>query len=89
MKSMNDEPDKFKAFAIPFLELDPAIAELAFERNATMYYKTPVPTEGPFRTNLDFINAANKTAGLDPMPASLTFTSMFDPTIAADAMKRL
>ena len=89
MKSMTDEPAKFKAFAIPFLELDPAIAELAFERNASMYYKTPEPTEAPFKTNLGFINTANKTAGLDPMPASLTFASMFDPSIASDAMKRL
>ena len=89
MKSMTDEPAKFKAFAIPFLELDPAIAELAFERNASMYYKTPEPTEAPFKTNLGFINTANKTAGLDPMPASLTFVSMFDPSLASDAMKRL
>ncbi len=89
MKSMHDEPAKFKAFALPFLELDPAIAEKAFAGNATMYYANPLLTEAQFQTNLDFINVANKTAGLDPMPASLTFASMYDPSIAEAAMKRL
>ena len=89
MKSIQDDPVKFKAFAIPFLELDPAIAESAFAGNASMYYKTPLLTEAQFRTNVDFINVANKTAGLDPLPASLTFASMYDSSIGEEAMKRL
>ena len=89
MRSMAAEPDKFKAFAIGFLELDPTIAETAFAGNAGMYYRTPQLTEAQFTKNLDFINIANKTAGLDPMPSSLTFASMYDPSIADEAMKRL
>ena len=89
LKSIHDDPAKFKAFALPFLELDPAIAEKAFAGNATMYYASPVLTEAQFQTNIDFINVANKSAGLDPMPSSLTFASMYDPSIAAEAMKRL
>jgi len=89
MKAIHDEPAKFKTFALSFLELDPSIAESAFAGNATMYYATPVLTKTQFQGNLDFINVANKTAGLDPMPASLTFESMYEPSIAEEAMKRL
>ena len=89
MKSIQDDKARFKAFALPFLELDPAIAEQAFAGNASMYYPSPVLTEAQFQTNLDFINTANKTAGLDPMPASLTFASMYDPSLALEAMKRI
>ena len=89
MKSIEAEPAKFKAFALQFLELDPSIAETAFQNNATMYYKTPLLTAEQFKTNVAFIDTANKTAGLDPMPASLTFASMYDPSVAEEAMKRL
>lgn len=89
MRAIQADPAKFKAFAIPFLELDPSIAETAFAGNATMYYRDPLLTEAQFTGNLDFINVANKTAGLDPMPATLTFASMYDPSIAQEAMKRL
>ncbi len=89
LKAIHDDPAKFKAFAIPFLELDPAIAEAAFAGNAPMYYQNPLLTEAQFQTNLDFINVANKTAGLPPMPPSVSFASMYDPSIAEEAMKRL
>ena len=89
MKSMHEDPAKFKAFAIGFLELDPAIAETAFAGNASMYYRTPQLTEAQFKGNVDFIDTANRTAGLDPMPSSLSFASMYDPSIADEAMKRL
>lgn len=89
MRAIHGEPAKFKEFALKFLELDPSIAETAFAGNATMYYRTPLLTEAQFATNLAFINVANKTAGLDPMPASLTFASMYDPSIAQEAMKRI
>ena len=89
MKSMQADPAKFKAFALPFLELDPSIAETAYAGNASMYYGTPLLTEAQFKTNIDFIDVANKTAGLDPMPPSLTFASMYDPSLAEEAMKRL
>jgi NitT/TauT family transport system substrate-binding protein len=89
LRSIRTEPAKFKEFAIPFLELDPSIAENAFEGNAGMYYPDPRLTEAQFKSNLMFINTANKSAGLDPMPDSLTFASMYDPSIAEEAMKRI
>jgi ABC-type nitrate/sulfonate/bicarbonate transport system substrate-binding protein len=89
LKAIHDDPAKFKAFAIPFLELDAAIAEGAFSGNASMYYPNPTLTEAQFKTNVAFIDAANKTAGESPMPASLTFASMYDPSIAEAAMKRV
>ena len=87
LRSIKNEPEKFKAFALKFLELDPTIAEAAFDRNASMYYPNPLLTKPQFQTNVDFINTANKTNGLDPLPASLTFESMYDPTVGQDAMK--
>ncbi len=89
LKAIHDDPDKFKAFALPFLELDPTIADTAFAGNARMYYETPLLTKAQFQGNIDFIDVANKSAGLDPMPASLTFESMYDPSIAEEAMKRI
>jgi ABC-type nitrate/sulfonate/bicarbonate transport system substrate-binding protein len=89
LKSIHADPDQFKAFALPFLELDPAIAQSAFAGNGGMYYENPLLTEKQFRSNIDFINVANASAGLDAMPASLTFGSMYDPSIAEEAMKRV
>jgi NitT/TauT family transport system substrate-binding protein len=89
LRSIRAEPAKFKAFAIPFLELDPAIAESAFAGHVGMYYADPRLTEPEFHRNVDFINIANVSAGLDPMPASLTYASMYDPSIAEEAMKRI
>jgi ABC-type nitrate/sulfonate/bicarbonate transport system substrate-binding protein len=89
LRSIHDEPEKFKAFAIPYLELDPSIAESAYAGNSKMYYANPRLTEAQFTTNKMFINTANVSSGLDPMPDSLTFASMYDPSIAEEAMKRI
>jgi ABC-type nitrate/sulfonate/bicarbonate transport system substrate-binding protein len=89
LRSIKQEPDKFKAFAIPFLELDPAIAERAYASNSQIYFDQPVPNEALFQINVDFLNATNATQGVDKLPASLTFGSVYDTTIAGEAMKRL
>lgn len=89
MKSIHAEPQRFKAFALKFLELDPSIAEQAFAGNASMYYTDPLLTPGPFETNINFINVANKTAGLDPMPANINFATLCDPSLGEEAMKRM
>jgi len=89
LRAIKAEPDKFKAFAIPYLELDASIAEAAYAGNATMYYGDPRLTEAQFATNKMFINIANKSSGQDPMPESLTFASMYEPSIAEEAMKRI
>ncbi len=89
LRSIKQEPDKFKAFAIPFLELDPAIAERAYASNSKFYFEQPVPSEALFQINVDFLNATNATQGVDKLPASLTFASVYDTTIASEAMKRI
>jgi NitT/TauT family transport system substrate-binding protein len=89
MKAISSEPEKFKAFAIPYLQLDPSIAESAYAGNHSMYYADPLLTEADFAANIKFINIVNESAGLGPMPASLTFASMYDPSIAEEAMKRV
>ncbi len=89
LRSIKAEPDKFKAFAIPYLQLDPSIAEAAYAGNGSMYYADPLLTEAEFAGNVSFIDIANKSAGQSPMPADLTFASMYDPSIAEEAMKRI
>ncbi len=89
LRSVKQEPDKFKAFAIPFLELDPAIAERAYASNSRIYFEQPVPDAALFQLNVDFLNATNATQGVDKLPSSLTFASIYDTSIAQEAMRRL
>ena len=89
LRAMRQDPARFKAFAIPFLELDPAIAERAFASNQGIYVDTPVPNPALFEKVITFINIINKTQGVDPLPVSLTYESVFDTSIAQAAMQRL
>lgn len=89
LRSIRQEPDKFKAFAVSFLELDPAVAERAYASNSKIYFDQPVPNEALFQKNFDYLNAVNKTEGVDPLPASLTFATTYDPSITMEAMKHL
>jgi NitT/TauT family transport system substrate-binding protein len=89
MRSMAADPEAFKAFAVPFLELDPSIAAPAYANNASMYYREPVLTEAQFATNVAFISTANKSAGMDPIPPTLTYASMYEPSVALEAMTRI
>jgi NitT/TauT family transport system substrate-binding protein len=89
LQSIKQEPDKFKAFAIPFLQLDPAIAEHAYASNSKIYFEQPVPDPALFQINVDFLNTTNATQGVDKLPASLTFASVYDTSIATEALKRL
>jgi len=89
LRSIKQEPDKFKAFAIPFLELDPAIAERAYASNSRIYFEQPVPDQALFQTNVDFLNVTNATQGVDKLPASLTFASVYDTAIAQEAMQKI
>ncbi|MEJ0017271.1 MAG: ABC transporter substrate-binding protein [Acetobacteraceae bacterium] len=89
LRAIKADPDKFKAFAIPFLELDPAIAERAYASNSKIYFEQPVPDESLFKINLDFLDVTNATQGVDKLPASLTFASVYDTSIAKEAMQLL
>ena len=48
-----------------------------------------MPDEALFQTNVDFLNVTNATQGVDKLPASLTFASVYDTSIAKEAMQRL
>jgi ABC-type nitrate/sulfonate/bicarbonate transport system substrate-binding protein len=89
LRSISAEPDKFKAFAVPFLELDPSIAEPAFNANSKIYFPDPAPSAELFKRNVDFINLVYGTQSEPPVPASITFDKMYDVTLVQDAMKRL
>ena len=90
LRSINAEPDKFKAWAKDWFEgLDPDIFESAFANNGRIYFQDPTPREDLFRKNIEFISTTNKLMGADPLPASLTFQTMCDPTLAQEALKGL
>jgi NitT/TauT family transport system substrate-binding protein len=89
LQSIHRDPDRFKAFAIPFLELDPAIADRAFVANKQIYVDTPVPNQALFVKMVEFINTINLTQGIDKLPSSLAFDAVFDTSIATAAMQRL
>ena len=89
LRAIKGDPAAFKAFAVPYLELDPAIAERAFASNSKIYFDSPVPDAALYQKNLDMVNLVNKTQGLDPMPAKLTFANVFDTELATEALKRL
>ncbi len=89
LRSIRQEPDKFKSFALSFLELDPAIADRAYASNSKIYFEQPVPNETLFQKNFGYLNAVNKTEGVDPLPSSLTFATVYDTTIATEAMKHI
>jgi len=89
LRSIKQEPDRFKAFALKFLELDPSIAERAYESNKGIYIETPLPKLELFQKLTAFVNTINKTQGTDPLPANITFETVFDTSIVTEALKRL
>ena len=48
LRSIKADPDRFRAFAVPYLELDPAIADRAFSSNGRIYFTDPVPNDTLF-----------------------------------------
>jgi ABC-type nitrate/sulfonate/bicarbonate transport system substrate-binding protein len=89
LRSIRQDPERFKAFALPFLELDPAIVDRAWQSNRGIYVETPVPDEALFRKLAEFVSIINKTQGIDPLPTTLAFTSVFDSSIAVEAVRNL
>ncbi|MFT8244853.1 ABC transporter substrate-binding protein [Roseomonas sp. BN140053] len=89
LRSIRDEPEKFRAFATNFLELDPAIATQAVEANSRIFATDPVFTPELYRRNTEFLSVARVSQGEPPVPASLTLDRIFDGSILAEAAKRL
>lgn len=90
LKEINAGPPELKAWSDKWFEGLPGdIAEQSFGINSKIFFADPVPKESLFKLNVDFLNTVQKTMNADPLPSSLTFADMFDPTIAQEAMSRL
>ena len=90
LRSIKNEPQKFKSWAQAWFEgLEPEIFEAAFANNGAIYFDDPTPKRQLLEGNLKFINTVNEKMGTGPMPTTLTFDTVADPSIAADAMKGL
>lgn len=71
-----------------FEGLPQQIAEVSFEINSKIFFTDPVPKAGLFQGNVDFINTVQRTMGAELLPASLTFETQYDPSLAAEALAR-
>lgn len=89
LRSIRDEPDKFKTFAASFLELDPSIAAAAVEANSRIYATDPALTPALYQRNVEFIDVSRVSQGETKLPASLTLERIYDGAILAEAVKRL
>ncbi len=72
-----------------FEGLPAAIADVSFDINSRIFFQDPVPRPDLFQQNLDFINTVNRTMAADPVPAAVSFESMFDPSVAREGVARL
>ncbi len=90
LKEINARPPELKTWADKWFDgLPNDIAERSYDINSRIFFANPVPNEALFKSNVDFLNAVQKTMNADPLPASLTFATMFDPSMAQEAMGRL
>ena len=90
LKEINARPPELKAWADKWFDgLPNDIADRSYDINSRIFFANPVPNEGLFKANVDFLNAVQKTMNADPLPAFLTFATMFDSAIAQEAMGRL
>jgi ABC-type nitrate/sulfonate/bicarbonate transport system substrate-binding protein len=90
LKDINTNPAAFKAWADQwFAGMPDDIASRSFEINSKIFFNDPMPKQDLFDLNVSFLNTVQKTMNAAPLPASLTFASLYDPSVAQDAMKRL
>ena len=75
LRAMRADPERFRAFAVGWLELDPAIVERAFASNGRIYFESPVPDDALFRRNIAFLNVSRTAQGEEALPEDLAFTS--------------
>lgn len=89
LRDMRASPGGFKDWSRSALFADqPAeLFEAAFVNNASIYFEDPTPKEALFRLNLEVLNTVNRSIGAAPVPDAVTFASLIDTSIAADAVK--
>jgi hypothetical protein len=90
LKEMTANPPEFRAWADKWFDgLPPEIATASFAVNSKIFFANPLPKENLFQANVDFLNTVQKTMNADPLPASLTFKDLYDPSVAQEALSRL
>lgn len=90
MRRIQAEPERFKSWFATFMDtIAPPIFEAALRDNFTMYATDPSPRPGSFRKFVDYLDVVNETRGLPPVPDTVTFDLLSDPSIAKDALTRL
>lgn len=89
LRAMEREPQRFREFALRWLELDPEIADRAFQSNGRIYFPDPRVRENLFGENVEFINFVNRAQNESPLPAAITFANAVEAGIAEEAMRRL
>ena len=90
LREMNANPPEFRAWADQWFSGMPAdIAQRSFEINSKIFFSDPLPKEALFNLNVSFLNTVQKTMNAAPLPASLDFKTMYDPSVAQEALKRL
>jgi ABC-type nitrate/sulfonate/bicarbonate transport system substrate-binding protein len=89
LRSIEREPARFREFALRWLELDPEIADRAFQSNGRIYFPDPRVRENLFRDNVEFINFVNRAQNEAPLPSAITYAASVEPGIAEEAMRRL
>jgi ABC-type nitrate/sulfonate/bicarbonate transport system substrate-binding protein len=89
LKAIRDDRAALKRWADVWFEgLPPQIAEVSFEINSRIFFDNPVPKAELFQKNVDFINTVQRTMGAELLPASLTFDTMYDPSLVTEALAR-
>lgn len=90
LKAMAADRAALRAWADKWFDgLPPQIADVSFDINSRIFFQDPVPKPDLFQKNIDFINAVNRTMSAEPVPASITFDALFDPSVAREGMARL
>ncbi len=90
LREMNAGKPEFRAWADQWFDGMPSdIAQRSFDINSKIFFKDPLPKEPLFNLNVSFLNAVQKTMNADPLPASLNFKTMYDSSVAQEALSRL
>ena len=90
LRSMNQEPAAFKAFAREyFKDLDASLFDPVYNNNVGMYMKTPFPTQKHFDINVEFLNMEFKGRKQPEVPATFKFANAFDLSFLEKGMQGL
>jgi len=89
LRAIQSDTARLKEWADRWFEgLPPQIAQVSFDINSKIFFADPVPTMALYAKNVEFINAVNRTMNAEAVPATLTFDTQFDTTLAREGVAR-